>query len=104
MTLPTPTTLRRTALAAAMVMAGGLFAAGSAQAVPFAPPPADAIAADNGVSAVHWRHHHHHWGHHHHHRRHFGGGWGHRHHHHHHGWGWGHRHHHHHHHRRHHHW
>lgn len=92
MTLATPTTLRRAGLAATMVVAGGLFAAGTAQAAPLAPPPVDAIAAEAGVSAVHWHwhwhwhHRPHHGGHHHHHRRHFGwGGFGHRHHHRHHG-------------------
>jgi hypothetical protein len=99
----------RVALAAAAVIAGGLFAAatGTAQAAPLAPTAAETVAGDAGTTAVHWRghrgwhHHHHGWGHRHHgwgHRHH---GWGHRHHgwgHRHHGWGhrhhgWGHRHH-----------
>jgi len=90
------------ALAAAMILAGGLFAAApKAEAAPLTPSPAVAGEAEAGVVPVQYgyyghRRHHHHWGHHrrwHHHHR----GWGHRHHgwrHHHHHRGWGHRHHH----------
>lgn len=79
-------------LAAAALVAGGLFTAGAADAAPFASGASPAPEA--GIVQVQYGHHHG-WGHGHRHH-----GWG-RHHHHHGGWGhhrrhhgWGHRHHH----------
>ncbi|MCJ2035282.1 hypothetical protein [Methylobacterium sp. J-068] len=93
------------ALLAAMVLAGGLAASGSASAAPGLPL---AAAPHAEITPVQYRGDHEGWGHRRHHDGPRHGGWGHRHdgwsHRRHHGWdhhrGWGHRHHHHHHHHR----